>query len=38
LLNRPQEEIISLVPLLCSCRRKCLRQTWTWKANQSGYI
>ena len=26
-------EMISLVPLLCSCRRKCIRQTWTQRAN-----
>jgi len=33
LLNKPQEEMISLVPLLCSCKRKCMRQTRTRKAN-----
>jgi hypothetical protein len=33
LFNTPQEEMISLVPLLCSCRRKCQRQTWTQRAN-----
>jgi len=33
LLNKPQEEMISLVPFLCSCRRKCMRQTRTRKAN-----
>jgi hypothetical protein len=33
LFNTPQEEMISLVPLLCSCRRKCQRQTWTRRAN-----
>jgi hypothetical protein len=33
LANKPQEEMISLVPLLCSCRRKCIRQTWIWRAN-----
>ena len=33
LLNTPKEEMISLVPLLCSCRRKCQRQTWTRRAN-----
>ena len=33
LLNKPQEEMISLMPLLCSCRRKCMRQTWTQRAN-----
>jgi hypothetical protein len=38
LLNKPQEEIISHMPLLCSCRRKCTRQTRTQRANQSGYI
>ena len=38
LLNKPQGEMISLVPLLRSCRRKCQRQTWTWRANWSGYI
>ena len=38
LLNKPQEELISLMPLLCSCRRKCMRQTRTWRANQRGYI
>ena len=29
LLNTPQGEMISLVPLLCSFRRKCHRQTCT---------
>jgi len=38
LLNKPQQEMISFVPLLCSCRRKCMRQTRTRRANQSGYI
>src|SRR5882757_5164465 len=38
LLNKPQQEMISLMPLLCSCRRKCMRQTRTLRANQSGYI
>jgi len=33
LLNKPQEEMITLVLLLCSCRRKCMRQTWTRRAN-----
>jgi len=33
LLNKPQGEMISLVPLLCSCRRNCQRQTWTRRAN-----
>ena len=32
LLNKPQREVISLVPLRCSCRRKCLRQTWTQRS------
>jgi len=32
LLNKPQGEVISLVPLLCSCRRICQRQTWTQRA------
>jgi hypothetical protein len=27
LLNKPQGEMISLVPLLCICRKNCLRQT-----------
>jgi hypothetical protein len=29
LLNKPQGEMIFLMPLLCSCRRNCERQTWT---------
>ena len=33
LLIEPQWEMISLVPLLCSCRSKCQRQTWTRGAN-----
>jgi hypothetical protein len=33
LLNKPQGEMISLVPLLCSCRRKGIRQSQTWRAN-----
>jgi len=33
LLNKPQGEMISLLPLLCSCRRKCQRHTWTRRAN-----
>jgi len=33
LLNKPQGEMISLVPLLCSCRRKGMRQNRTWRAN-----
>jgi len=37
LLNKLRGEMISLVPLLCSCRRKCMRQTGTRRANQSGY-
>jgi len=38
IVKQPQGEVISLVPLLCSCRRKCQRQTWTRRANKSGYI
>ena len=38
LLNTPQKKMISLVLLLCSCRRNCQRQTWTRRANESGYI
>jgi len=37
-LNKLQGEMRSLVPLLCSCSRKCMRQTLTRRANQSGYI
>jgi hypothetical protein len=33
LLNKPQGEMISLVPLLCSCRRKGMRQTQALRAN-----
>jgi len=33
LLNQPQGEMISLVPLLCSCSRKGMRHTWTQRAN-----
>jgi hypothetical protein len=33
LLHKPQGEMISLVPLLCSCSRKFIRQTRTWRAN-----
>jgi hypothetical protein len=33
LLNKPQGEMISLVLLLCSCRRNDMRQTHTWRAN-----
>jgi hypothetical protein len=33
LLNKHQGELISLVPLLCSCRRKGMRQTWARRAN-----
>jgi hypothetical protein len=36
LLNKPQGEMISLVRLLCSSRRKCMRQTWTRRANFAG--
>jgi hypothetical protein len=38
LLYKPQGERISLVLLLCSCRRKCTRQSRTQRANWSGYI
>jgi hypothetical protein len=38
LSNKPQEEVISLVPFVCSCTRKSMRQTRTQRANQSGYI
>jgi hypothetical protein len=38
LLNRPQGEMISLVPLVCRCRRKGMRQTWARRANLNGYI
>jgi len=37
LLNTPQEEMTSLVPLHCSWRMKCQRQKWTQRAKQSGY-
>jgi len=33
MLNKRQGEMISLVPLLCSCRRKGMRQTRTRRAN-----
>jgi len=33
LFNTTQEEMISLMPLLCSCGRRCQRQTWTRRAN-----
>jgi len=33
ILKQTPGEMISLVPLLCSCRRKCMRQTWTQRAN-----
>jgi len=33
LLNKPQREMISLVPLRCCCRRKGMRQTRTQSAN-----
>jgi hypothetical protein len=33
LVNTPQEEMISLVPLLGRCRWKCQRQSWTQRAN-----
>jgi len=32
LFNKLHGEMISLVPLLCSCRRKCQRQPWTLRA------
>ena len=38
LLNSPQGEMISLMPLLCSSRRKCQRQTSTRRANASRYF
>jgi len=38
LLNKPQAEMISLIPLRCSCRRKCMRQTQTQRDNCRGYI
>jgi len=31
-------EMISLVPLLSSCRRNCMRQAQTHRANKEGYI
>jgi len=34
LLNKPQGEMISLMPLLCSCRRQCMTQTQTRRANK----
>jgi hypothetical protein len=33
LLNKPQGEMISLVPWLCSCRSKCQRHTSSRRAN-----
>jgi hypothetical protein len=33
LFHTPHEEMISLVLLLCSCRRNCQRQTWIWRDN-----
>jgi hypothetical protein len=38
LLNKPQGVMISLVPLLCSCKRKDMRQNRASKANWSWYI
>jgi hypothetical protein len=38
LLNKHQGEMISLMPLLCSCRRKGMRQTRAWRVNLSWYI
>jgi len=32
-LNTPREEMLSLVPLICRCSRKCMRQTWTRSSN-----
>jgi hypothetical protein len=32
-LNEPQGKMISLVQLLCCCRRNGMRQTWTQRAN-----
>jgi hypothetical protein len=33
LSNKPQGEMMSLVPLHCNCRRKGMRQPRTWRAN-----
>jgi hypothetical protein len=33
LFNKPQGEMISLVPLLCSCRTKYMRKTRAHRAN-----
>jgi hypothetical protein len=38
LFNKPQRKMISHMLLICSCRRKCIRQIWTPRANQSGFI
>jgi hypothetical protein len=38
IVNKPQEGMISLVLLLCSCRRKCMRPTRIGKATKSLYI
>jgi hypothetical protein len=38
LSNILQEEMISPMLLLCSCRRICMRETPTRRANQSRYI
>jgi len=38
LLNKPHREMISLVPLFCSRRMKCMRQTPTRRANWMGSI
>jgi len=38
LLNKPRGEMISLASLCCSCRRKCIKQTRTRRANRSGYV
>ena len=33
LLNKPQREMMCVVLSLCSCRRVCIRQTRTLRAN-----
>jgi len=38
LLNKPQGEMISFVPLLCSLRRNGMRQTQSQRVNYRGYI
>jgi hypothetical protein len=32
LMNKPLGEMISLVTLICNCRRKGMMQTWTRRA------